>query len=228
MFATRPGGHDLRLSKLIRSRERVRSGRFSKHDVTFVAERCIAKGVRETLSDREWREISPRPVWPMPRRDQMPQPNPQCNVNSPSINDNIKSNIVKHRIWWIRRAGGEERGEWIRKRKRRGLRYSRTRRRTGQKKMGFSSFFSSRSCPIADCKIPVAIKPFLKRKLKVIRSQGKHETVPSFYLILSFLPVWDILIFYGGGHLFRYKCYSATRGRREGKGDHRPLSERCA
>lgn len=100
--------------------------------------------------------------------------------------------------------------------------------KNGTKKMGFSSFFSSRSCPIADCKIPVAIKPFLKRKLKVIRSQGKHETVPSFYLILSFLPVWDILIFYGGGHLFRYKCYSATRGRREGKGDHRPLSERCA
>lgn len=51
--------------------------------------------------------------------------------------------------------------------------------------------------PSADCKIPVAIKPFLKRKLKVIRSQGKHETVPSFYLILSFLPALGYFDFMG-------------------------------
>lgn len=46
MFATRPGGHDLRLSKLIRSRERVRSSRFSKHDVTFAGK--MYRGGRET------------------------------------------------------------------------------------------------------------------------------------------------------------------------------------
>lgn len=47
------------------------------------------------------------------------------------------------------------------------------------------------------------------------------QTVPSFYLILPFLPARHILILWAdGGHLFRYKWYAYTRRR---EGDHRPI-----
>lgn len=49
----------------------------------------------------------------------------------------------------------------------------------------------------------------------MIRSQGKHETVPSLYLILSFLPVRDILILWWWSTCFGI---NATLTREEGRG----------
>lgn len=96
--------------------------------------------------------------------------------------------------------------------------------RRRHKKNGFFFLFS---CHIADCKIPVAIKPFFKMKAQSDPFAGQTRNCPkslSYPLFLTCPGYSDFMVV---EHLFRYKCYSYTRGG-ERKGDHGPLSERCA